>query len=86
MLDATGVCGLHHLHVWAIGTTSTALSVHLVVESEADPGLVHELARVLHDRFEIDHATIQLEPAEHPDGCRLVPSGGNQPGCDPGGC
>lgn len=79
-----GVCDIHHLHVWAIGTTSTALSVHLVVVPTADPGLVHELARTLHDRFDIDHATIQLEPLEHPDECRLKPK--DKHGCDSGGC
>jgi cobalt-zinc-cadmium efflux system protein len=88
LLEAKGVCGLHHLHVWALGTTSTALSVHLVVEPAADQGLVHDLARRLHDRFEIDHATIQLEPVEHPDGCLLTSDGKHtdEPGCDPGGC
>jgi len=85
LLASEGVCGLHHLHVWAIGTTSTALSVHLVVAPTAEPGLVHDLARVLHDRFEIDHATIQLEPEAHPDGCRLGPEGPASMGCDPGG-
>jgi cobalt-zinc-cadmium efflux system protein len=72
--DTPGVCELHHLHVWAIGTTSTALSVHLVVAPSADQGLVHALARTLHDRFDIDHATIQLEPLVHPEGCRLTPN------------
>lgn len=88
LLEPRGVCGIHHLHVWALGTTSTALSVHLVVAPEADAGLVHDLARVLHDRFEIDHATIQTEPAEHPDGCLLKPDDHRKgPGqCDPGGC
>jgi cobalt-zinc-cadmium efflux system protein len=72
LLETPGVCDLHHLHVWAIGTTSTALSVHLVVKPTADQGLVHDLARSLHDRFDIDHATIQLEPLEHPEGCLLT--------------
>ncbi len=87
LLEPKGVCGLHHLHVWALGTTSTALSVHLVVEPQADQGLVHDLARRLHDRFEIDHATIQLEPVEHPDGCLLTADGKrkDEPGCDPDG-
>jgi cobalt-zinc-cadmium efflux system protein len=76
LLGVPGICGLHHLHVWALGTTSTALSVHLVVASDTDAGLVHEVAHELHERFDIDHATIQLEPREHPDGCRLDPDGG----------
>jgi cobalt-zinc-cadmium efflux system protein len=88
LTQTAGVCGIHHLHVWAIGTTSTALSVHLVVEPRAEPGLVHDFARELHDRFDIDHATIQLEPAEHPESCLLIPNGKEQGGygCDSGGC
>lgn len=74
LLQAPGVRDLHHLHVWAIGTTSTALSVHLVVDAEADaPALVHDLAHELHERFEIDHATIQAEHLIHSGSCLLTP-------------
>jgi cobalt-zinc-cadmium efflux system protein len=88
LLESPKVCDLHHLHVWAIGTTSTALSVHLVVAPNADQGLVHGLARALRDRFDIDHATIQLEPMEHPEDCMLKPreDGKADKGCDPEGC
>jgi cobalt-zinc-cadmium efflux system protein len=72
--EIPGVCDMHHLHVWAIGTTSTALSVHLVVEPAADnPALVQDLARELHERFEIDHATIQVEHLIHSEYCLLTP-------------
>ena len=71
--QSPGVCDLHHLHVWALGTTSTALSVHLVVETASDtPMLVHDLARDLHDHFEIDHATIQVEHLVHSGNCLLT--------------
>ena len=77
-----GVCDMHHLHVWAIGTTSTALSVHLVVDPGADsPGLVQDLAHALHERFEIDHATIQVEHAAHSETCRLAPNHHGGEGC-----
>lgn len=85
-----GVCDMHHLHVWAIGTTSTALSVHLVVEPASDtPTLVHDLARELHDHFEIDHATIQVEHLIPSENCPLIrglPGSETSQGCDPGGC
>jgi cobalt-zinc-cadmium efflux system protein len=86
LLESPGIRGIHHLHVWAIGTTSTALSVHLVVDATADQGLVHALARTLQDRFDIDHATIQLEPAERLDCCLLRPENQRQgdQGCDSG--
>lgn len=85
LLEPAEVCDLHHLHVWAIGTTSTALSVHLVVTPDVDQGLVHGLARALRDRFDIDHATIQLEPLEHPEDCMLKPRKAGE-GCDPESC
>lgn len=73
LLEAPGVLDLHHLHVWAISTTSTALSVHLVVAEKADgDALVHELAHALEHAFHIDHATIQIESAAGA-GCLLQP-------------
>lgn len=71
LLRAPGVRGLHHLHIWAIGTSRTALSVHLVVETPTDPCLVHDLAGSLLDLFSIHHATIQLEPAGQAQACLL---------------
>jgi cobalt-zinc-cadmium efflux system protein len=62
LLESPGVLDLHHLHVWALSTTSTALSVHLVATSGTDADvLVHDLAHELEHRFHIDHATIQVE-------------------------
>jgi len=75
LLAAPGVHHLHHLHVWALGTTSTALSVHLVVDAGAGPCLVHDLATSLHDRFDIDHTTIQVEAQGHAEACRLSREG-----------
>jgi cobalt-zinc-cadmium efflux system protein len=71
LLASPGVHHLHHLHVWALGTTSTALSVHLVVDTSADPCLVHDLASTLHDHFDIDHTTIQVEALGQAETCRL---------------
>ena len=75
LLAAPGVHQLHHLHVWALGTTSTALSVHLVVDEGADACLVHDLASTLHDHFDIDHATIQVEALGQAEACRLTRAG-----------
>ena len=72
LLAAPGVLDLHHLHVWAISTTSTALSVHLVLEPEANAfQLVQDLAHEIEHRFRIDHATIQVEAPEGTDRCPL---------------
>lgn len=60
----TGVRGVHHLHVWSLGSDLTALSCHVVVEDQpvSTGGLVLErIRKELLDRFGIGHATIQLE-------------------------
>lgn len=63
LLDLPGIQGLHELHVWALSTTETALTVHLVCSRDtADHDALLEAARtVLAQRFGIRHATVQLE-------------------------
>lgn len=57
-----GVIAIHDLHIWAISTTETALTVHLVLE---DRPMSDELLQTLHQDiksyFGIAHSTIQLE-------------------------
>ncbi len=57
-----GVTAIHDLHVWPLSTTETALTVHLLIPA-GYPGDAYtaELASALHDRFGIDHATVQIE-------------------------
>jgi len=75
LMAASGVRDLHDLHVWALSTTSTALSVHLVVDPGTDAfRLVAELAHKVEDRFHIDHATLQAETAEQQGCCPLQSS------------
>ena len=57
-----GVTAVHDLHIWALGTTETAFTAHLVVPDGADhDALLATLSRELHDRFGIEHATVQIE-------------------------
>jgi cobalt-zinc-cadmium efflux system protein len=56
---------LHDLHIWALSTEAVALTAHVVC-AKGHPGDAW-LARVseeLHDRFDIDHTTIQIETGE----------------------
>ena len=63
LLASPGVDTVHDLHVWALSTSEVALSVHVVRTAEpiAHLVLLQSLARGLHDDFDIEHATIQIE-------------------------
>lgn len=60
--EIPGVCSVHDLHVWTITSGLVSLSAHVCVE---DGWLGQRILRAirdpLHDRFGIDHVTIQLE-------------------------
>jgi cobalt-zinc-cadmium efflux system protein len=60
--EMPGVARVHHLHVWAVSTTETALTVHLVMPG-GHPGndFLAETQKALKSRFGITHATIQIE-------------------------
>jgi len=62
-----GVERVHDLHVWAMSTTKTALTAHLVKPDPAgDDDLLAEATRGLEQRFDIDHVTIQWERGDAP--------------------
>jgi cobalt-zinc-cadmium efflux system protein len=63
MREVDGVCEVHDLHVWTITSGLDSLSAHAVLEGEHDPRVALDaLQRVLHDRFSIEHVTIQIDP------------------------
>jgi len=52
------VTAVHDLHIWAMSTTETALTAHLVIPQIADhDGLLARCCGERHDRFGIEHAT-----------------------------
>ncbi len=68
------VSAVHDLHIWAMGTTETALTAHLVMPwCPEPPEFLAYLEHDLHERFGIDHATVQLEPTSDTIPCRLAP-------------
>jgi cobalt-zinc-cadmium efflux system protein len=66
-----GVDAIHDLHVWPLSTTETALTAHIVTARADYPDALLASARaILHDRFHIEHCTIQVErehSADHKD-------------------
>ncbi len=57
-----GVAAVHDLHIWALGTTETALTAHLVRPGAGpDDAFLAAMQAGLRSRFGIAHATLQLE-------------------------
>ena len=70
-----GVTEVHDLHIWAMSTTETALTAHLVRPDPAhDHGLLQQAAHEIHHRFGIAHPTLQLETADCARACELRPA------------
>jgi cobalt-zinc-cadmium efflux system protein len=67
------VLQVHDLHVWAMSTTETALTAHLVMPRVAAAStFLSGTCKELHDRFGIEHATLQVDPEDAPDPCVLA--------------
>ena len=57
-----GIHAVHDLHIWAMSTTEIALTAHLIKpEPGGDDALLQRITHELHDRFGIEHTTIQIE-------------------------
>lgn len=60
-----GVRSIHDLHVWAISSGKTSLTVHAVYSPEISPAIIlNEMRDVLRNKFKIAHVTIQCEQVE----------------------
>ena len=68
-----GVERIHDLHIWAMSTTETALTCHLVMPG-GHPGdaFLARASDALHDKFRIEHSTLQIECGDA-DACALAP-------------
>ncbi|QLC25516.1 cation transporter [Parasphingopyxis algicola] len=65
-----GIAQVHHLHIWNMSTTETALTAHIVMPA-GHPGdaFLAEVQARLADRFHIGHSTIQIERGDTPGDC-----------------
>jgi cobalt-zinc-cadmium efflux system protein len=69
-----GVAEVHDLHIWAMSTTETALTVHVIRPDNADgDAFLHQACEGLARRFNIGHATLQIE-SDSAHACRLAPA------------
>lgn len=65
ILGVPGVVSLHDLHVWTISSGFDALSAHVLVGRGEDcHALRRAIENVLHERFGIDHTTLQVDHAQ----------------------
>jgi cobalt-zinc-cadmium efflux system protein len=70
------VTGVHHLHIWPLSTTETALTAHLVMPVASErPTFLAEVAESLRHQFQIGHSTIQVDAS----GEDCAPCGTNLP-------
>jgi cobalt-zinc-cadmium efflux system protein len=72
MLEVPGVEDVHDLHVWSLSDGYRLLSAHIMVPDQAladTATLLADVKRLLHQRFRIEHATIEPECID----CRVPP-------------
>jgi len=59
-----GVLDVHDLHIWSLGSSTHALSCHVLIDDvppSASDAILRRLNGMLSDRFSIGHTTIQFE-------------------------
>ncbi len=76
ILSVPGVVSVHDLHVWTITSGFVAMSGHVQANGRGSADVLHDVRVLLHDRFGIEHVTLQVEAAGHDDAwacCTLDP-------------
>jgi cobalt-zinc-cadmium efflux system protein len=69
MAEVPGVSSVHDLHVWTITSGFIAMSGHVTASGRRGAEVLHDVRRLLHERFGIEHVTLQVEvgAADHAD-------------------
>jgi cobalt-zinc-cadmium efflux system protein len=74
MRAVEGVLDVHDLHIWSLGSSTHALSCHVLIEDvppSASDAILRRLNAVLAERFHISHTTVQFEHV----GCAISENG-----------
>jgi cobalt-zinc-cadmium efflux system protein len=74
MRQVEGVLDVHDLHIWSLGSSTHALSCHVLIEDvppSASDAILRRIHGVLADRFQICHSTVQFEHV----GCAISENG-----------
>jgi cobalt-zinc-cadmium efflux system protein len=71
-----GVLSVHDLHIWSLGSSTHALSCHVLIEDvppSASDAVLQRLNAMLAERFHIHHTTVQFEHVGCPmaQGCAI---------------
>lgn len=65
-----GVQAVHDLHIWGLSTREVALTAHLVMpEKQMSDADYKKVNHILHERFNINHVTLQIEKGSVEDPC-----------------
>lgn len=63
-----GVVEVHDLHLWSITSGKPSLTAHLTVDDarRSPPAVLGDAQRMLQERFQIGHSTLQIESRAYP--------------------
>lgn len=65
LASVPGVSEVHDLHVWSLTSGMNVATAHLVTSRGSADEVLATAAQVLRDRFQVEHATLQVEGADH---------------------
>jgi cobalt-zinc-cadmium efflux system protein len=64
MQHIEGLEDVHHVHTWSLNQERPLVTLHALIDKNANPDeLLQAINRRLEERFQVDHATVQIEKA-----------------------
>lgn len=65
LAQVPGVSHVHDLHLWCLTSGMNVATAHLVADDGRTDEVLGAAARLLRERFDVEHATLQVESADH---------------------